>query len=107
MKQKARTAGFGVFGNKGNQQSFRPNSKGNGNDSDVSLLVTPTHPCAVCGQSTHGWGTVEGGRHVCGKKCHDEFQKNQEVKIVRKKVELIAGPDGIMRPANLPKKDNS
>lgn len=68
-----------------------------------------THPCAVCGKSTHGWGTVEGDKHVCGKKCHDEFQKNQEqeVKLVRKKVALVAGHDGIMRPANLPKKNDS
>lgn len=107
MKQKAKGAGYGLLGRNNDRL---PNSRDSDEESTVIPLVTATRPCAVCGKGTHGWGTVEGG-YVCGEACHKEFnrRKNEEMENLSKtrKVGLIFGADGILRPANLPTKNGS
>lgn len=107
MGQKAGKAGYGQLDSHRSQRPS-PNNKGQEpvNASDVVLLITVTHPCVVCGKATHGWGTLDGDQRVCSKNCHVAFvaKKTLKEKSIRKKVALVAGPDGILRPVNLPTK---
>ena len=107
MGQKAKRAG--LFGQLDGNNRQRPDFKPSTQESNVVSLPTPTFPCAntaKCKKSTHGWGTVDGDKHVCSKKCHDEYLAEKEKKIddIVQNIELVAGPDGILRPANLPTK---
>lgn len=105
MSQKAKMVGRGQLDNGSRRPDFKPSTQ----ESNVVSLPTPTFPCAnttKCKKSTHGWGTVDGDKHVCSKKCHDEYlaEKEKGLKTIRKTMELVVGPDGIVRPANLPTK---
>ena len=112
MGQKAKRAGlFGQLDNRNRRPDFKASTQQTTvEESNVISLPTPTFPCANpgCTKSTHGWGTLDGDKHVCGKKCHDEYlakkEKTMRGKKTRKKVALILGSDGIKRPANLPTK---
>ncbi len=106
MGQKAKMVGRGQLDNRSRRPDFKPSTQ----ESNVTVLPTPTFPCAnttECKKSTHGWGTVDGDKHVCSKKCHDEYLAEKEKRIdgIVQNIELVAGPDGILRPANLPTKD--
>lgn len=61
--------------------------------------------CVVCKQQTRSWGSVNHGEGcVCSKDCYDKYMSNQEKTRIRKKVNLVPGPNGHLWPEELMKK---
>lgn len=61
--------------------------------------------CVVCKQQTRSWGSVNRGEGcVCSKDCYDKHILDQEKTRIRKKVNLVPGPNGNLWPEELLKK---